>query len=98
LVTRSPRRSVRRVRFTHLGGEAISAGVVGQRCRCVGDDPHPSALEQILMNLVVSESSFRPIAEREFQLRGPAERSVWVRIGVPEPDPEIWTRKPTEGE
>ena len=34
-----------------------------------------------------SDSSFHPIAEREFQLRGPAERAVWVRIGVPEPDP-----------
>ena len=35
-----------------------------------------------------TDSSFHPIAEREFQLRGPAERSVWVRIGVPEPEPK----------
>jgi hypothetical protein len=34
------------------------------------------------------DSSFHPIAEREFQLRGPAERTVCVRIGIPEPDPK----------
>lgn len=34
------------------------------------------------------DNSFHPIAEREFQLRGPAERTVIVRIGVPEPDPK----------
>jgi hypothetical protein len=31
--------------------------------------------------------SFHPIAEREFKLRGPADRSVIVRIGSPEPNP-----------
>ena len=36
----------------------------------------------------MSESSFRPIAERELQLRGPAERIVRLRIGTPEPDPK----------
>jgi hypothetical protein len=32
-------------------------------------------------------SPFRVIAERDFQLRGPDERTVSVRIGIPEPDP-----------
>jgi hypothetical protein len=35
----------------------------------------------------LSENSFRPIAEREFKLRGPAERVVSMRIGTPEPEP-----------
>ena len=35
----------------------------------------------------MSDDSFRPVAEREFQLSGPSERAVSVRIGAPEPDP-----------
>jgi hypothetical protein len=34
----------------------------------------------------LAEGPFRVVAEREFPLRGPAERVVSVRIGVPEPD------------
>jgi len=35
----------------------------------------------------LTEESFHPIAERTLQLRGPAERTVVLRIGAPEKDP-----------
>ena len=35
----------------------------------------------------MSDAPFRVIAERALELRGPAERTVVVRIGVPEADP-----------
>ena len=36
----------------------------------------------------MSTAPFSAIAERTFRLQGPAERTVIVRIGVPEPDAE----------